>query len=701
MKGKGFVIVILVTTLFFMNQPIAHSAPIARLTPRQNDMGTGGDAYNSYGASSSATTLSLPASGTGYIYYSSDQYDQYKVAVSAGEEITIEFTPPSGARGIDIPFYDYDGSTIKTVYNILSTHTEKVTASGNGYIYFTIDGDRTTDRGTYSLSVTGEGGDTTPPTVSIAAPSEGETLTSSDISVTWTGSDNIGIDYYEARVVGGSWINKGTATSHTFTGLADGSHSVDVRAWDAAGNSGSDTVSFSIDTSTGGPITYTFTGSLSTGQDSTRHTFSVPSGSTLVEVELQMPAGADYDLSLWDNLARRTGGWTATDRTTKNEIPNAVYSGYSANPETIDVNPPSTFGTWEVGCYAYSGSGGYTLTVIVTPPSGPDTTPPTVTITNPADGATVYTADVTVSWTGSDNIGIDYYEVCIDGGGWINKGSATSHTFIGLADGSHTADVRAWDAAGNSGSDSVTFTVDSSSNPVEQYAVIVGISDYKAISDLSYCDEDATDWYNHLTSAQMGFDYIWVYGDGHTTNFPQYDGIASEYNVKQALINMVNSADSNDIISFITSGHGSGNGIGDSYLCMWDCGSGESGEDGDMWDYELAAILDDAIADRIFVFIDHCYSGGMGPELMAMPNGGSVYVATTCTQNGYGWDSPTHQNGLWTYYYLEYSWLSHFGGSATVSMEDVFAYAHAGYPYGGGDEPQEFDGNTSSPFYLT
>ena len=31
-----------------------------------------------------------------------------------------------------------------------------------------------------------------------------------------------------------------------------------------------------------------------------------------------------------------------------------------------------------------------------------------------------------------------------------------------------------------------------------KYAIISGISDYKNISDLSYCDEDATDWYNYL-----------------------------------------------------------------------------------------------------------------------------------------------------------------------------------------------------------
>jgi hypothetical protein len=59
--------------------------------------------------------------------------------------------------------------------------------------------------------------------------------------------------------------------------------------------------------------------------------------------------------------------------------------------------------------------------------------------------------------------------------------------------------------AGNSGAASqVTVTVDqsaASATDVQKYAVIVGISDYKAISDLSFCDEDASDWFNFVTGS--------------------------------------------------------------------------------------------------------------------------------------------------------------------------------------------------------
>ncbi|MFB0561062.1 MAG: Ig-like domain-containing protein, partial [Candidatus Lokiarchaeia archaeon] len=90
-----------------------------------------------------------------------------------------------------------------------------------------------------------------------------------------------------------------------------------------------------------------------------------------------------------------------------------------------------------------------------------DTTPPTVDITSPSDGAILPTVNVTVSWTGSDaTTSIDYYEVRIDGGVWTEVGLNTSYTFTGLSDDPHTVEVMAFDQAGNNNTDSVSFTVD-------------------------------------------------------------------------------------------------------------------------------------------------------------------------------------------------------------------------------------------------
>jgi hypothetical protein len=128
---------------------------------RGTDSIVGFDAYNSYGASDSATTLNAPKSGTGNIYYSSDQYDQYKVPVSAGEQVRIQISRASGGSfsGLDVPVYNTNKAAFFTRSNIgYGGFDETVTASGNGYIYFTLDGDNTNDRGNYNLAVSKIGG---------------------------------------------------------------------------------------------------------------------------------------------------------------------------------------------------------------------------------------------------------------------------------------------------------------------------------------------------------------------------------------------------------------------------------------------------------------------------------------------------------------------------------------------------------------
>ena len=70
----------------------------------------------------------------------------------------------------------------------------------------------------------------------------------------------------------------------------------------------------------------------------------------------------------------------------------------------------------------------------------------------------------------------------------------------------------------------------------------------------------------------------------------------------------------------------------------WDITEGEDGEDGYFWDTEVAAILELSVADQIFVFLDHCFAGGFGEELMNMPNSKNVYFASTCDIMGMGWD---------------------------------------------------------------
>jgi len=92
--------------------------------------------------------------------------------------------------------------------------------------------------------------DMTEPTILITSPSPNYEVKSSTVAVIWTGSDEpSGISYYQIRLDGGSWISTETNTTHTFTELGDGSHTIDIKAIDIAGNAKQETVDFIVNTS--------------------------------------------------------------------------------------------------------------------------------------------------------------------------------------------------------------------------------------------------------------------------------------------------------------------------------------------------------------------------------------------------------------------------------------------------------------------
>ncbi|HOX44303.1 MAG TPA: agmatine deiminase family protein [Myxococcota bacterium] len=278
----------------------------------------------------------------------------------------------------------------------------------------------------------------------------------------------------------------------------------------------------------------------------------------------------------------------------------------------------------------------------------------------------------------------------------LSSASAAKPTFTapGTA-GVLTFSLTVRDGDKTSAADTVNVTVGSPAAG-NRYALIIGVSNYKAISDLSYCDEDASDWYDYLLER----DYeISVYGDSSSGNYPQYDGLATESNIRQAVRDLAATATSADSIAIIFSGHGSGDGSGSSLYCAWDMDSGEGGQDGSYRDTELVSDLAGVQATSVFVFFDSCYSGGMGPELEALGFTGAINVATTCTEDGYGYDEPTYQNGAWTHWYLEDGLISHFQNQ-NVDTHTVFPYAEDRYGASGGDAPMQFDNLPNTPFYL-
>jgi hypothetical protein len=539
------------------------------------------------------------------------------------------------------------------------------------------------------------------------------------------------------------------------------------------------------------------TGSLSAAGASAMFSITVNSGATNMKTTVADASPQDFD-----SYGKAGAQPTSSSYT---------WRGYTSNhPEVVDYANPAA-GTWYIMVLSYAGSGSFTITCTITYGSA-DTTAPTVSITSPANGATV-SGSVTVQVSASDNVGVTGTAISIDGGSYT---SSLTWATTSVADGSHTIVARAVDAANNYGySSTITVTVQNTVTPPpsnvltsgvtasgslaavgatftytmtvgancvsmaavltcgtvdfdlygklgaapttsvydwrgytsggeevttanpgagtwyimvksysgtgayqltvtltdgttppppppptgDKFALLVGISNYKSINDLSFCDEDVTDFFNYLTTV-CGYSAanIRILGDG-SSSYPQTAyGKATEANYKACLTWLVGHSGAE--VTFMTSGHGSGDGAGESYLCAWDCSSGESGEDGNFYDHEIASILGTSVASKVFVFIDHCYSGGLGPEIMALGNKATIWMTTTCTANGYGYDEPSSSNGAWTNQFIHVTLQQHFGSSASTTMEAAFTYAASGYSHTGGDAPMQFDGNTGATFTI-
>lgn len=213
-------------------------------------------------------------------------------------------------------------------------------------------------------------------------------------------------------------------------------------------------------------------------------------------------------------------------------------------------------------------------------------------------------------------------------------------------------------------------------NKATNYAILIGISDYKFINDLEYCDEDVTSWYNFFKSKNYK---TFVYGDEHKEKYPIYTGLATESNVRQKIKNVILNAKKDDTVAIVTSGHGSGDGKGNSYLCMFDSNGKPQGN---YTDKEFYDDIKNAKC-KLFVFYDNCYSGGMLEELKPIKN---IFATSTCSENGFGYDDAASKNGAWTQCFLE-DVLSKYNIKAPIDLVEVFTKASTLYPYDKGDKP--------------
>jgi hypothetical protein len=301
----------------------------------------------------------------------------------------------------------------------VSFSPSSIAAPGSGTSTMTITVGSTTTTGTYTITVTGTGGSTTHST-----------------SVTLTVNPSGG---------GGSVVTNGGFETGNFSGwTTTGSAAVNT----AAKHTGTYGAQLGVNTPT---------------TDSTAvQTFTLPSNAT--------------QLSFW--YAN-----TCPDTVTYDWATATVKDNSTGTTTTILAKTCTATATWTQVTWNASASAGHSVTltltnhddnysadptftyfddVTVATSGGGDTTPPTTSITAPANGATV-SGTVSVTASASDNVGVTKVEFYLDG---ALKSTSTASPYswswntTTAANGSHSLVSKAYDAAGNVGtSATVTVTV--------------------------------------------------------------------------------------------------------------------------------------------------------------------------------------------------------------------------------------------------
>jgi hypothetical protein len=323
-----------------------------------------------------------------------------------------------------------------------------IAAPGAGSSTLTINAGSTTAAGNYTVTVTGTGGGKTHPTdIALAvAPAGGG------------GTGDIMTDGgFEQATASGNSAPGWTATS-TKSGFNV------IQKGGSFPNTGTNYVQM------GGNISQT---------DTLTQTVSIASNATAAS------------LTFWANIVTTETGTTAFDKLTV-EVHNASGT-LLATPLTLSnvdaTKDNNTAGSYfqpaAINLLSYAGqtieivfksvNGSISPTTfriddvslpVTTPGSGSDTTPPTASITAPANNATVSNS-VTITATASDNVGVVKMELYIDGTLTTSNTNATSLSFSWntnpVSNGSHSLVVKAYDAANNIGtSPTVTVTVSNS-----------------------------------------------------------------------------------------------------------------------------------------------------------------------------------------------------------------------------------------------
>jgi large repetitive protein len=288
--------------------------------------------------------------------------------------------------------------------------------------------------------------DTTPPSVSITAPLNGVTV-SGTTPVTANASDNVGVVGVQFFVDGSALGAEDTAAPYSVSWntsqVANGGHALTARARDAAGNTNSS-------------ATVNVTVSNAPAPDTTPPSVSItaPVNGASVSGTTSIAATAS------DNVGVVGVQFFVDGSALGSEDTNAPYSTSWNTRQIADGAHALTARARDAAGNTNTSA---TVNVTVANAPAPDTTLPTVSITAPANGATV-AGTTSVTANASDNVGVAGVQFFVDGSALGAEDTAAPYSVswstTQVANGAHALTARARDAAGNTGtSPAINVTV--------------------------------------------------------------------------------------------------------------------------------------------------------------------------------------------------------------------------------------------------
>ena len=282
--------------------------------------------------------------------------------------------------------------------------------------------------------------DTTPPTVTITAPSAGGTV-SGTVLLSASASDNVAVTTVRFLVDGnpvGPELVSAFAQSWATDGLSNGTHVLTAVARDAAGNQQSSVVNVTVSNDASAP-TVALTG---------------PADGGLVTGTVTVTAAASDDLGVAGVQFKVDGVALGGEDT---------LAPYAATWSTAAV----TNGSHVIEAIARDAAG-HQASSLITIVVGNDAQPPTILLTTPVDGS-IEAGVIAVLATATDDVGVVGVQFKIDGANVGQEETNPTYALVwntaGVANGPHAVAAVARDAAGHETTASITVTVANDNAP--------------------------------------------------------------------------------------------------------------------------------------------------------------------------------------------------------------------------------------------